>query len=121
MYMRKFAKTGRAKGYEVVIINARGSAGVKATSQRIHIAFNHDDVLEVMTSVYERYPNRKVFAVGASMGGNNLTNLLGFEGENTFITAACAIQPHVKYWNWPDHFKKSFFGIYNIAIGKAMT
>ena len=51
------------------------------------------------------------------MGANNLTNMLGFEGEKTFITAACAIQPHIKYWNWPKHFERSFFGVYNKVIG----
>lgn len=61
------------------------------TSAKFPTPFDHEDIKDVMKYVFDKYPNRKVFAVGASMGANNLTNLLGFEGEKTIVTAACAI------------------------------
>jgi hypothetical protein len=34
-----------------------------------------------MRDVYERYgEGRKVFAIGSSFGGNNIGNIMGFEG-----------------------------------------
>jgi len=52
-----------------------------------------------MKYVYEKYcKNRKTFAIGSSMGGAILGNLVGYEGKNCFLDAAFLVHPPLKMW-----------------------
>ena len=47
-----------------------------------------------MKNIYDRYGrNRKIYALGISYGANNIANVLGYEGDASFITAAVSFQP----------------------------
>ena len=82
---------GEVNGYDVVVINYRGLAGAELETPLLYNAYAWKDVLEPMTHVYNKYcknKDRKVFAVGSSMGAQILTNLIGHAGEECFLDAA---------------------------------
>jgi predicted alpha/beta-fold hydrolase len=71
-----------------------------------------------MTYVYNKYcQNRKVYAVGTSMGANILSNMMGFAEEDCFIDGACVVQAPIKKWECSETIRTSMFGVYNKALG----
>jgi len=85
------------RGYSVVIINYRGLGGIDLTTPKVYCSFAYMDIQEPMTYVYQKHlMNRKVYAVGTSMGANILANMMGFAGKDCFLDAACVIQAPIK-------------------------
>lgn len=110
--------TGKNQGFDVVVINYRGLAGVKLKTPKMFCCDSWQDVLEPMTHVYNKYKkDRKYFAIGCSMGGNILGNLLGYEGKNTFIEAACVVQAPIKNWECETSVRSALCGFYDRAFG----
>ena len=109
------------QGFDVVVINYRGLASAPLTTPRLYTANGWEDVLEPMKYIYEKYcrpHNRKAFAMGCSMGAGILGNLLGHEGENTFLEAATFVNPPMKLLICESSIRNSMFGAYNTALGK---
>ena len=83
----------RARGYQVVLINYRGLAGVELATPQVYNSYAWKDVHEPMTYVYNKYcrdQRRKTMAVGTSMGANILANLIGHTGDECFLDSAVA-------------------------------
>ena len=101
MYVRSIVDTASKRGYDVAVINYRGLAGADLMSPRLFHAGCHEDILEPMKYIYEKYgrgTGRKVFAIGCSMGGGILANLLGSEGTDCFLDAASCVAAPLKSW-----------------------
>ena len=64
------------------------------------------------------YPERKVFALGVSLGANILTNMMGFRGDKCKLTAAVAFVPPIKFDG--HRLKTQLGGSYDAALGKSM-
>ena len=86
-------------GNEVAVINYRGLADAELTSPSLYCADCWRDILDPMKHIYAKFVkgrDRKVFAIGFSMGANILANLLGHitdgshEGEIE-IHGACVV------------------------------
>jgi predicted alpha/beta-fold hydrolase len=99
-------------------MNYRGLAGAKLYTPVMFCSNSYQDALEPMKYIHHKYERKKMFAVGCSMGGNILANVLGYEGENSFIKAACVVQAPVKQWECQYSIENSLFGLYNLALGK---
>ena len=111
---------GDSKGYDVVVFNYRGLAGIDLYTPLLFCSNSYKDQLDPMRYIYEKYckqTQRKCFAVGCSMGANILANILGYEGESSFITAACVVQAPIKKWKCAKAIKNNFYGIYDKALG----
>jgi predicted alpha/beta-fold hydrolase len=68
-------------GYEAVVINYRGLAGMELATPKLYNSMAVNDVSEPMDFIFEKYcrkQNRPTFATGVSMGANILANLIGF-------------------------------------------
>lgn len=108
-------------GFDVVVINYRGLAGASLTTPRMYTANDWKDVLHPMKHVYQKYckpHNKKAFAMGCSMGAGMIGNLLGNEGENCFLEAACLVNPPMKLLICEQSIRNSAYGAYNTALGK---
>ena len=115
---------GDSKGYDVVVFNYRGLAGIELYTPLLFCSNSYKDQLDPMKYIYEKYckPNdRKCFAIGCSMGANILANILGYEGTSSFITAACVVQAPIKKWKCAKAIKNNFYGIYNKALGQGIN
>mmetsp|Transcript_12618 Transcript_12618/g.19630 ORF Transcript_12618/g.19630 Transcript_12618/m.19630 type:complete len:136 (+) Transcript_12618:625-1032(+) len=80
--------------------------------------------MEPMEYIYEKYckdQNRKAFAVGTSLGAGILGNVLGNQGEDSFLEAACVVQAPIKKWECVPTIQKACCGLFNYAMGRSLN
>lgn len=66
--------------WDALVVNARGCAKSKITTGVLFNARATWDVCEVVRWAREQWPERKIFAVGFSLGANILTNVCNING-----------------------------------------
>ena len=54
-YIKQIVLQAQKHGFDVVVINYRGLAGAKLTTDRIYTANSYEDLLEPMEYVYDKY------------------------------------------------------------------
>ncbi|ODN05211.1 Phospholipase ABHD3 [Orchesella cincta] len=77
-------------GAVVAILNNRGLGGVPLKTPRTYCAANHEDVREVIAHLKKTFPNHKMIAIGASLGGMTIGRYLinhPEEAKDTFLAA----------------------------------
>lgn len=67
--------TGEKGGWEACVINSRGCAMSKITSSVLYNARATWDMRQTVRWLRKTFPNRKLFAIGYSLGANILTNV----------------------------------------------
>jgi predicted alpha/beta-fold hydrolase len=78
-------------GFAAVVINARGCCYSKLTSEVLFNARATWDIRQFVKWAKKQWPERRLFAMGFSLGANILANYLGEEGENCQIESAILI------------------------------
>ncbi|KAI5820555.1 medium-chain fatty acid ethyl ester synthase/esterase 1 [Pyronema omphalodes] len=78
-------------GWEACVVNARGCAKSKITTKQLFNARWTSDIRATVEFIRKKFPNRPLYAIGFSLGGNILTNYLGEEGENCQLKAAVVV------------------------------
>ena len=63
---------------------------------------------------------RKMFAIGCSMGGNLLVNLLGNLGEDCYLDAAFIIHSAPRAWAIEETLSNSAYGMHDRNLGNQM-
>ncbi|KAM5367873.1 hypothetical protein ACJZ2D_009784 [Fusarium nematophilum] len=76
--------------WEICVVNARGCANSKITSNMFFNARGTWDFRQTVKWLKKTFPNRPLFGLGFSIGGNILTNYLGEEGSDCPLKAAIA-------------------------------
>ena len=69
------AGTGEDGGWDACVINSRGCAMSKITSSVLYNARSTWDIRQTVKWLRKKFPNRKLFAIGYSLGANILTNV----------------------------------------------
>jgi predicted alpha/beta-fold hydrolase len=67
---------------------------MKLHTPKLYCSYAWQDAAEPIEYVYNKYcqnPKKKAFAIGTSMGANILANMLGHQGSNALIEAACVV------------------------------
>lgn len=59
--------------------------------------------------------------IGTSIGSNILANMLGEQGDESFITAAVCVHSAIKYWEMQKPLKESLNGLYDRVMGKNLN
>ncbi|EPS40271.1 hypothetical protein H072_5923 [Dactylellina haptotyla CBS 200.50] len=89
------AKTAGGLGFAAVVVNARGCAWTKLTSNKMFNAMFTQDFRQVAALVRERFPKRPIMGLGFSLGANILAHYLGEEGPYCPLKAAVLVSsPH---------------------------
>ncbi|KAI5955797.1 EHT1 [Candida jiufengensis] len=107
-------------GWDIVVINNRGCCRTKVTTEKLFTALATDDVREVLTDFKSKWPNRKIFITGFSLGAAILANFLGEEGEKggeQLVTAACAVSCPWDFIDSAYHIESSYTGKYLLGPG----
>ncbi|KAI0655786.1 AB-hydrolase YheT [Cubamyces menziesii] len=78
-------------GYRAVVVNFRGCAGTPVTSEQLYHCGNTDDARQALMYIARRYPKARLIGLGFSLGANVLVRYLAQEGENSRLTAGCAL------------------------------
>ncbi|CAG9990995.1 unnamed protein product [Clonostachys byssicola] len=76
------------EGWSICVVNSRGCAGSKITSEVLYNARATWDFRQVVAWFKLKFPNRPLFGLGFSLGANMLTNYCGEEGERCLLKAA---------------------------------
>ncbi|XP_064992515.1 uncharacterized protein LOC135629256 isoform X1 [Musa acuminata AAA Group] len=90
-YVKHLTYVMAKQGWNVVVSNHRGLAGISITSDCFYNAGWTEDVREVINHLHQEYPKAHIFAVGTSVGANILVKYLGEDEDNTPVTGAASI------------------------------
>ncbi|KAL8632227.1 hypothetical protein Q9189_002016 [Teloschistes chrysophthalmus] len=88
VYIRCLLDPLVGKEWKLCVINARGCAQSSITSDLLFNARATWDLRQLVKWLQQMFPNRPLFAMGFSLGGNILVNYLGEEGEKCLLKAA---------------------------------
>lgn len=75
LYLRAVLEPLVRNGWEAAVVNARGCANSRITTQQLFNARFTDDVREFVVKAREWWPQRGLYAVGFSLGANILCNV----------------------------------------------
>ena len=108
--------------WKAVVVNSRGCARSKITSDVLYNARATWDARQTIKWLRKKFPNRPLFGCGFSLGANILTNYLGEEGEACELKAAVLIS---NVWNNEVSslaLQRTWFKneVYNRALGGNM-
>ena len=77
--------------WEACVVNARGCAGSAITTGLIFNARATWDYRQTVNWLRQKYPNRPLFGVGFSLGGNILVDYMAEEGDQCPLDAAVSV------------------------------
>jgi predicted alpha/beta-fold hydrolase len=77
---------------------ARGCGNVPLTTNEVFTAAKSSDIRQVIKHINNKFPHKKIYIVGFSLGaGIVLKYVSDFGSEDSIISGAVAISP---FWNW---------------------
>lgn len=114
-YMYHFAKEIKQAGYQPVMYVARGCGDLEITSGHTFGGAITADLYYAIKGLRNKFPNRKFFMVGYSLGAAVTINYLGNTTDYSEITAAMAICPP---WNIENTINRpsKLFGIWSFLL-----
>jgi predicted alpha/beta-fold hydrolase len=80
-----------ATGFQAVVMHFRGCSGEPNLLLRRYHAGETQDLTEVMADLRHRFPQRAIYAIGYSLGGNVLLKWLGETARPDSLSGAIAI------------------------------
>jgi predicted alpha/beta-fold hydrolase len=78
-------------GFQVALMNFRGCSGEPNRLPRSYHSGDTGDLDTIVRLLHERFPNRPLFVVGVSLGGNVLLKWLGEHPSQERVQAAVAV------------------------------
>ncbi|CDW77448.1 embryogenesis-associated protein emb8-like [Stylonychia lemnae] len=123
LYLISLVKEAMRLGYKCVIINYRGTSGVKLTSSKIYWMNQWEDVKEPIDYISqkycrgEEYLKRSLYGYGASLGGQFLSSYLIHEGQNSVLDGAITYGQPFNLKDNVEFFKKNCFKFFDFGMG----
>lgn len=92
-YALSLMKTCQARGWRGVVAHFRTCGGLMNIKPRAYFAGDSEDCSWVLKTVRSRFPKAPIYAVGVSLGGNQIAKCLGDFGQSAsqFVDAAVAV------------------------------
>jgi predicted alpha/beta-fold hydrolase len=114
----EIVKAAWEKGFQPVVANYRGQAGVPLKTARIYHGGDTQDLSEAFSYIHQKYcKERKLFTLGISLSAVILANYLCEARETTPVTASCSIACHFNTTKAIEHMSMNLFGAYDYALG----
>ncbi|KAF2762563.1 hydrolase, alpha/beta fold family [Pseudovirgaria hyperparasitica] len=98
------------KTWEACVINSRGCAKSELSSPILYHSSATWDLHQVATFLTQRFPNRKLYGLGFSLGANVLTTYAGQQGNNCVLKGAVVCS---NPWNFDIcsiHLQRTWIG-----------
>jgi len=89
-YILELERRLLARGIGTIALNFRSCSGELNRGRRLYHSGETSDLGWVVDRLHEEAPNRRLAAVGVSLGGNVLLKYLGERGSSAALTAAAA-------------------------------
>ncbi|KAK6464730.1 Alpha/Beta hydrolase protein [Scheffersomyces coipomensis] len=99
--------------FDAVVLNSRGCANHTITSPQLYNGLWTNDLRYLINEhIKPKFPNKRIYLIGFSLGGAILANYLGQEGSNVYpmIKGSCIVGTP---WDFPDsaiHLRESLIG-----------
>ncbi|ANB14843.1 putative carboxylic ester hydrolase [Sugiyamaella lignohabitans] len=77
--------------FECLVLTSRGCNRTKITTPQLFCGAATEDIRNFVNRIREIQPNRKIYAVGYSLGASMLANYLGQEGSDIQLEGACCV------------------------------
>jgi predicted alpha/beta-fold hydrolase len=128
-YLYSMMKKATENGFKCVVVNFRGTSGVKMTSSKFYGATQWKDFKEPLDYIHSKYCDnekegfnkRKIYGYGASLGGAILNLYLVHEGEKAKLSGAIVygfmFNPKINI----AFFKEACYGFYNYIMGSVFA
>lgn len=84
-YIRSFLNqlTGESSNFDAIVINSRGCANHTITTPQLFCGLWTNDIRYLINEyILPRYPNKRIYLIGYSLGGSILANYLGQEYDS---------------------------------------
>lgn len=111
-YAAGILKALASRDFQAVLMHARGTSGEPNRLARAYHAGQTEDMAHVVTLLQQRYPDRKLAAVGYSLGGNALLKWLGETGEKNALDCAVAVSVPFRLADAHKRLQKGFSRMY---------
>ena len=99
-------------GYDVVFMHARGCSGEPNRKAHSYHSGYTADMGFLIETLAQRYPDRRIHAVGYSLSANALLKYLGESGSSTALTSAVAVAPPLVLKVGAERLNNGFSRIY---------
>ena len=114
-YARALMHALSAAGWAGVVVHFRGCSGSPNRLPRAYHSGDSDEVDWILRRLRDQYPQRPLYAVGVSLGGNVLLKWLGERGDSaaSLIDAAAAVSAPVDLAACGHHLGRGFNRVYS--------
>lgn len=112
IYVLGIQQALHASGISSVALNFRGSSGEANRLARSYHGGDTGDIAVLASALRERFPQRKLFAIGYSIGANVLLKWLGETGGENPLTAACAVSVPFSLATCSEQLDRGFSKVY---------
>ena len=99
-------------GLASVAMNLRGCSGEPNLLPRSYHSGASDDLAQVITQLQHSHPQRKLYAVGYSLGGNILLKHLGESAEQCGLSGAVAVSVPFRLDHCAERIGEGFSKVY---------
>jgi predicted alpha/beta-fold hydrolase len=111
-YMQGISLALEQCGIAPVVMHYRSTSGRDNRYPQTYHSGKTDDALEFLEALKKRYPNKRLFCIGYSLGANMLLKLLGELQAKSFIDAAVAVSSPMQLDVCADVMNSGFSRIY---------
>ena len=120
-YIEGMMKILVQEGYNTALMHFRGCSGKANKLARSYHSGETGDASYFINSLYLRYPNAKLYAIGFSLGGNMLLKLLGEVKQSTPLNAAISVSPPLELDTCANAIHKGFSRIYERRLVRELN
>jgi len=119
-YIRETIETFNSYNkYKTVVVQYRGINKCPLTSPRGYHASQTEDIKLALSEIRKKYPNKKCFCIGLSMGANMLVKLLGNNHEfDNYVTALISVSNPLNFNELEKRVSGSLLEQYMLRLAK---
>ena len=111
-YVKSLLNALPASGLQCVLLNFRNCSGEPNRLPRSYHSGETGDLQSVLTYLQKRYPERDIYALGISLGGNVLLKWLGENPQQQQVQRAMAVSVPFQLNLAADRMQKGFSRVY---------
>ena len=108
-------------GFSSAALNFRGCGSRMNNQPRFYHSGESEDYRTFFKWISETYPDKEIYAVGFSLGGNALVKYLGEEGTQSKVNRAVAVSPPYDLKEGAIKLNQGFNRIYEINFLKTLV
>ncbi|MEL7833494.1 YheT family hydrolase [Fodinibius sp. Rm-B-1B1-1] len=120
-YMVELMKVLIRKGHSIIGVNFRGCGSRLNKQPRFYHSGETNDYQTVLEWAQNQYPNKKLGAVGFSLGGNALVKYLGETGKDSLVQTAVAVSVPYDLRLGSIMLSKGFHRIYEFRFLRTLS